>query len=191
MEMTVCHGRKVDKAHRDWMIEQCLAAVRRGEDYQFMITGNRIICAYRCGDEILAFDAILRREGRGGEMKEQMKAMLAADEQRIRADERARCAGMLKFRGFCQAASMVRSDLRGDVPDPIAGESALLEACESVDRLVEIIHAKSSLASRRGGSFGIAVDESPLGREWQALDSEERAIRLSIRAAIRAAKVER
>lgn len=72
-----------------------------------------------------------------------------------------------------------------------AGESALLEACESVDRLVEIIHAKSSLASRRGGSFGIFVDESRIGREWQALDSEERAIRLSIRAAIRAAKVER
>ena len=73
-----------------------------------------------------------------------------------------------------------------------AGESALLEACESVDRLVEIIHAKSRLAAMRsGGSFGIAVDESPLGCEWQTLDSEERAIRLSIRAAIRAAKGER
>jgi hypothetical protein len=64
MKLTMHHGQKVDKAQRDYMVDQCVAGVRRGEDYQFMITGNRIICAYRCGDEILAFDAILRREGR-------------------------------------------------------------------------------------------------------------------------------
>lgn len=38
----------------------------------------------------------------------------------IRVDERARCAGMLKFRGFDQAANIIRSDLRCDVSDPIA-----------------------------------------------------------------------
>ena len=71
----------------------------------------------------------------------------------------------------------------------IAAAPQLLEACEAVNRLVEILDRKIRLVSqRRGGSFGIAVDESPIGREWQALDAEERAIRCSVDAAIRAAR---
>jgi hypothetical protein len=85
-------------------------------------------------------------------MKEQMKAMLAADEQRIRADERARCAAIVRAAkhnwrdphhdapaGWDEADDLLEAAaldiLSGPGPDPIA--EARADAFEEAARIAE------------------------------------------------------